>query len=344
MTTQHLVYYKSAIKVNQLHTSRRRGHWFKGLLWLIASIVCLILLGFWSEVGYELTNGLGSEDRDSQNHVVSRTRRSLDTLSDQVHTARRTLWKPSLNTTWQIVLNNPIKLAYNASHTVPDVDVFDIDLFDNSKETIWKLHGLHKKVICYFSAGTYEDWRPDAEQFKKKDLGKSLNDWPGENWLRINSCSVRKIMRARIKLASQKGCDAIDPDNIDGYSNENGLRLTKRDSIRYIRFLAQEAARYKMSCGLKNGGDLISSVLRSTHFAINEQCVQYSECGSYTQFIRKKKPVFHIEYPKTSNKTADFVCNAVKGMKFSTILKDMSLNGWAEYCDGKVVSTPVDTS
>ena len=45
-------------------------------------------------------------------------------------------------------------------------------------------------------------------------------DWMaggGEKWLDLNSENVRRIMSKRIELAAEKGFDAIDPDNIDGY-------------------------------------------------------------------------------------------------------------------------------
>ena len=54
----------------------------------------------------------------------------------------------------------------------------------------------------------------------KDDTGKTF--WAGEKWLNIKNSNpsspdlpnVWKITRQRIKLASEKGCDAIDPDNM----------------------------------------------------------------------------------------------------------------------------------
>ena len=63
-------------------------------------------------------------------------------------------------------------------------------------------------------AGTVEDWRSDAKDFPAGDVGKVLPEWPNERWIRSGSTKVRDIMAKRIKLAGDKGCDAIDPDNI----------------------------------------------------------------------------------------------------------------------------------
>jgi len=52
---------------------------------------------------------------------------------------------------WQIELTGAV------TDTNIPVDVFDIDLFNSSTSTITTLHTLGKKVICYFSAGSYED-------------------------------------------------------------------------------------------------------------------------------------------------------------------------------------------
>lgn len=65
-----------------------------------------------------------------------------------------TIWQPAVNSTWQIVLEEPLELSSNAKSVSPDVDVYDIDLFTNSKDTISTLQRLGKKVICYFSAGS----------------------------------------------------------------------------------------------------------------------------------------------------------------------------------------------
>jgi len=99
-------------------------------------------------------------------------------------------------------------------------------------------------VICYFSAGSYEDFRPDISQFDKAtDLGKPLVGWPGEWWLQANSANVRKIMTARLDLAVTKGCDGIDPDNIDAYNNDNGLDLQNTDAVDYVHLLPTQLMR-----------------------------------------------------------------------------------------------------
>jgi hypothetical protein len=169
--------------------------------------------------------GLGLRDNDSSDDTIPQTSSPPSTLPTNSSTPGN-LWQPAVESSWQIVLIQPLALNSTATSTTPNVDIFDIDLFDNPKSTFDQLHKLGKKAICYFSAGSLEPNRPDSGSFKASDKGKELDGWPGEYWLDLNSTNVREIMSQRIQLAAQKGCDAIDPDNIDGYvsrSNQSTL-------------------------------------------------------------------------------------------------------------------------
>ncbi|PNY25531.1 Uncharacterized protein TCAP_04534 [Tolypocladium capitatum] len=259
---------------------------------------------------------------------------------DRVHyrrdvSRRASAWQPKTGTTWQINIRDQLDLS-NGNIT-PPVEVFDIDMFSNNAETVKTLHDAGKKVVCYFSAGSYENWRPDKDQFNQADLGNGLVGWPGENWLNISSQNVRNIMAQRIKLAADRGCDAIDPDNVDGYGNDNGLGLTADDSISFVKFLAGEAAKYNMATGLKNAGDILPSVLDVVNFSVVESCVQFQECHIYSPIIQAGKPIFHIEYPDSApnmdDAAVDNLCNSRGQDGCSTVMKLTNLNAWVEYCD-----------
>jgi hypothetical protein len=124
------------------------------------------------------------------------------------------LWQPAVGTKWQIIISNNISVDLSSPLVPTDTPIWDIDLFNTPTDVISGLKSQGAKVICYFSAGTGEDWRPDYNQFKPSDLGQQLGCWPGERYLNINSPTVWTVMANRIKLASDKGCDALDPDNM----------------------------------------------------------------------------------------------------------------------------------
>jgi hypothetical protein len=130
----------------------------------------------------------------------------------------REIWEPLVGQQFQIVLSATVDADRRHGAVVPEyVQIFDIDLFDNTINTIRDLKRMGKKVICYFSAGTSETWRPDFKEFQAKHQGAALPMWPGEKWLDIREPAILRIMRARIRYASQKGCDAVDPDNMGMY-------------------------------------------------------------------------------------------------------------------------------
>jgi hypothetical protein len=111
-------------------------------------------------------------------------------------------------------------------------------------------------------------------------------------------------------------------------------------------YLAVKAQNLGLAIGLKNAGAIIPSVMPAVQFAVNEQCVQFSDCPTFSAFHNASKPVFHIEYP--SEVAADFVPNFCKDSGpatgtegFSTVIKNMNLDGWVTYCDGKIETTPM---
>ncbi|KAH7239536.1 glycoside hydrolase superfamily [Fusarium tricinctum] len=316
------------------------GNWPLWKKLVVAGIILIIVIPLSVGLGVGLSRSKGGSHDDTDDDG-NNDDSSGDTPGNAPnHTS---LWQPEVGASWQIILLKPIEV-HTDTKIEPDVEIFDLDLYDNDASTFTALKKLGKKVICYFSAGSYENWRDDKEYFHEADLGKPLDGWPGERWLNVSSPNVRSIMKKRIEMAAKKGCDAIDPDNVDGFQNNNGLKLTQNDTVNFVKFLSETAASFNMSTGLKNAGSVISEVISDVHFSVNEQCVEYSECDTFAPFIDRGKPVFHIEYPKgapgkISTKTVGAICsgkgkaNGSKG--FSTVIKKMNLDTWVEYCDGK---------
>ncbi len=215
--------------------------------------------------------------------------------------------------------------------------VYDVDLFDTPESQIKELEEEGKKVICYFSAGTYENWRPDADQFPKEALGKEVDGWEGERWLDIRNQKVRQIMAERIKLAKEKGCDGIDPDNIDVYQQDSGFNLTEEDAINYAEFLSQKARQLGLWIGLKNSGYLIPKVKEDFNFEIAEECFHYNECDLYKPFVEEGKPVFDIEYDSRylNNENAfKELCQKAEKIGIRVIVAPEELDGsFVKSCD-----------
>lgn len=118
-----------------------------------------------------------------------------------------------------------------------------------------------------------------------------------------------------------------------------------------MKFLSAEAKKYNMATGLKNAGDIVSSVLPYVAFSVNEQCTEYSECESFAPFIKAGKPVFHIEYPSGAPKVKEAdrktICStkgkAIGTDGFSTVIKKLNLDGWVMYCPKTTYQTTLES-
>ncbi|OAG10561.1 uncharacterized protein CC84DRAFT_1161482 [Paraphaeosphaeria sporulosa] len=254
---------------------------------------------------------------------------SVGLAAGHPHPQRREVAAFPAGASWDIILNKgSTNLDDLASTASAEVTAIDIDLFDNEASTISALKDQNKQVICYFSAGSREDWREDANKFNADDYGQGLEGWAGENWVNVKSDNVRAIMKTRIELAAQKGCTAVDPDNVDGFNdNQDGFGLDQSAYADYVKFLASTAAANNLAIGLKNALDLIPDVVDVIQFAVNEQCHEYDECDKYKPLTEANKAVFNIEYGGNA-------CNSPAGVNLSILIKneDQSLNALGGAC------------
>jgi glycosyl hydrolase family 114 len=242
-------------------------------------------------------------------------------------------WRPHVKASWQIELSSV------PSPPFARVAVIESDGFDTPASVVTALHRSHpgRGAVCYIDAGTWEDWRPDAGRFPKDLLGKNDGGWPGERWLDIARIggALGQVMRARAAMCKDKGFDAVDFDNVDGYSNDTGFSLTAGQQLRYDVFLANTAHRLGLSVALKNDLPQIPVLVRYFDFAVSEQCFQYHEClssqnGGYglDEFTRAHKAVFEIEY---SLERSQF-CPAAIRDHFNAMRKHLSLGPWRQPC------------
>ena len=229
-------------------------------------------------------------------------------------------WIPTKGTSFQIQFSGTLDTSVSA-------EVYDLDGFDTPASTVAGLHSQGRKVVCYLSAGSAEDWRPDFPQFPAAVKGNGLDGWPGETWLDIRDrATLGPIMAARMDLCRDKGFDAVDPDNVDGYTNATGFPLTATDQLAYNRLLADLAHERGLSIGLKNDLDQIPQLVTSFDFAINEQCTEFDECHLLDPFTDAGKAVFQLEY--TQPKSA-FCPDAVASGR-TAMRKNLSLNAFRD--------------
>lgn len=269
-----------------------------------------------------------------------------------------TWWRPTAERPLALhwVLDGPLNIT-NAkqmglrdfnSNVLPEPDVYDIDGEYNTRATVNYLQNKGKKVICYFDAGVYEDYRSDAYRFQQLSpqiWGAADEPWDGSYWLDIRRVSeLEPIMKDRMQMCKDKGFDAIEPDEIDGWENANGFAntpytnaegvthygITHQDQLIYNKALAQWAHELGMSIGQK--GDIIQTRDLVDHFdwTLNEECFQYNECTNpYDPNLRRtvlglqlytqaNKAVFVAEYKAYTATKWSQICTTSKNNKFNT--------------------------
>lgn len=246
----------------------------------------------------------------------------------QIEPAAGAIWIPPISTAWQWQLTGTIDQSVN-------VPMYDTDLFDTSASVVASLHAVGRKVVCYISAGTYENWRPDASQFPQSVLGSS-NGWPGEKWLDIRRIDLLgPIMEARMDLCRQKAFDALEPDNIDGYSNNTGFPLTAQDQLTYNIWLTNAAHARGLSIGLKNDLDQVQQLVGNFDWALNEQCFEYNECNLLKPFTSAGKAVFVVEY----NLATSVFCPKAVTLSFNAMKKNLNLDASRTACPPPATQT-----
>lgn len=232
-------------------------------------------------------------------------------------------WRPSPGVTWQWQLDGTLDTTLN-------VQMYDIDMFTNDASTIALLQSRGVVVICYVDVGTWESGRPDSADFPAAILGSADPDGTDEYWLDIRSSTVQQIMQQRFMLAQQKGCNGIEPDNVDGYENDTGFPLTGADQITYDTWVANAVHTLGMSVALKNDVDQIPQLEPFFDFELDEQCFDYSECNTLLPFIQANKAALEVEYGDAG--LASTICPQANSLKLDTIIKDLDLDAWRVSC------------
>lgn len=227
-------------------------------------------------------------------------------------------WRPAPGEAWQWQLDTPVD-------TSVDVPVYDIDGFENPAAVVERLYRAGRKVVCYLSVGSAEDFRPDAARFPAELLGRP-NGWRGERWLDIRRRDVLEpIMADRIKMCAGKGFDAVEADLVESYAEDTGFPITAGDQLAYNRMIANLAHSYGLSIGLKNDLGQARHLVRYFDFAVNEECAEYGECARLAPFVAAGKAVLHVEYALPLNR----FCGR-RG--FSSMRKRPGLDAWREAC------------
>jgi len=227
------------------------------------------------------------------------------------------------DTTWNWQLNGVLD-------TTVEADVYVVDMFaELDAAFIDGLHQQNREVICYFSVGTMEPWRPDADLFDGIPLGNPHSEkFNNEFWVDITDQRIVKLMVNRMDMAAALGCDGVELDNVDAFVNDTGFVLTQQDALVFIRVLANEAHKRDLAVALKNNVELVPQAVEYFDLLINEECFQWNECEGYRAMIEAGKPVFNAEYqPLDDQARRSEICATANSYGFQTMFLPLELDG-----------------
>lgn len=197
-------------------------------------------------------------------------------------------------TTWQLVLGS------DTPTLDPGARVYDVDA-EVDPAVLESLRGPDGQtvVICYFSMGTWEDWRSDAGDLPQQAIGEALPQWPGEYYVDLRDLeSLMPWWEARLLAAKQAGCDAVDPDNLDAYANNSGFDQSANDAVAAFTALADAAHSHGLAVGQKNAPELVPELVGLADFAVVEECFEQGFCDDFAPYVEAGKAVLAVEYPQ----------------------------------------------
>ena len=224
-----------------------------------------------------------------------------------------------------------MRLQYQISGTLElevAADVYVIDLFDTRREQVAALHASGRVALAYFSAGSFEPWRADADDFPAAALGESLQGYPDERWLDPRSAQVRALMRARMVQARDKGFDGVLPGSLGAYRAASSFPLSEANQLDYDAFLAREARALGLTCGLSGDFALAAGLEPVYDWAIGFGCLAADDCERLTPFVERGKAVFDLE---TSGEPGA-LCPRAQALGISAAWKRASYDAWSAGC------------
>lgn len=230
---------------------------------------------------------------------------------------------PAMDVSWNARLDDAVDIDEPAQ-------LFYLDVDWQPESDLAALRAAGRHYLCYLSAGTYEEFRQDKDEFPEAVIGNALLDFPNERWLDVRSTAVREIMARRIQNLAAKGCAGVPPSSLAVHAADTGFDLSPTDALDYARWFAERIHSVGMSAGLSGSPELTSELWPTFDFGLAIGCLERSQCREFEVFTRAGKPVLHIEFGDAAS--APGICNAAEVLGFYPLITDPSFNGQSVRC------------
>ncbi len=232
------------------------------------------------------------------------------------------VWRPSPELTWQIQLTGEVDTSL-------DVELYDVDLAV-PEASLLELESAGRRIACFFSAGSLEPWREDADQFPDEAVGNPMQLYPTEHWLDVTNSQVKTLMIERLSTAQSQGCDAVQPSNLDGYVEDNGFGLTSEDYLAFALELAQAAHQRGLAFAWSSDPMLLNALGNQVDFALVTSCIDEGTCDAWAPLSDAGKAVLNVEFGDEDS--ADTICAAATEAGINTIIKNSDFDEFRLAC------------
>jgi hypothetical protein len=234
----------------------------------------------------------------------------------------------------------PVSAAYPAPGSA---NIWDTDLFEDSNTSsgqkegiptgpspvVEAIHAAGHYSICYVEAGAFQTGFPDDADYAPADYGNKakqyrMQGYPNEWWLDISgfrnyvagepstltgaAVNIAAALGERFSWCATEGHDAVEPDDLDGYTNNSasgakggGWGLTQADSAGFERWIAYTVHADGLAVLQKNDTANANADEPLFDGVLSEQCNQYHDpCagpgGDWDAYLNAGKPVLNAEY------------------------------------------------
>jgi hypothetical protein len=230
---------------------------------------------------------------------------------------------PPADASWQTRLDDAVDVGLEA-------DFFYLDADLQNPADLEELHAQGRHYLCYLSAGSWESFRPDRDDFPERVLGNPLQNFPSERWLDVRDPAVRELMARRVIALAELGCDGIPPSSLSVHAADTGFDLTLNDALDYARWLAERIHASGMSAGLAAPAEMTAELWPSFEFALAVDCLARNQCSDFQVFVDAGKPVLHVEFG--DEQSAPTLCRNTERLGFNALITSPGFNRTALRC------------
>jgi hypothetical protein len=260
--------------------------------------------------------------------------------------------------------------ATSAPYPAPgSANIWDTDLFQDSNRpdagiptgqspVVRAIHAAGHYSICYVEAGAYQVGFPDNSNFARTDYGAvgdtatQMQGYSDEYWFNLTgfrnyvagkpntltgaAVNIAAGLDRRFGWCKLEGQDAVEPDDLDGYTNKSTSGatpwgMTQADSAGFERWLAYDIHAHGLAAFQKNDPANEPADARLFDGMIIEECNYYDDpCsgpgGDASAYLAAHKPVLNAEYTSDGEATRKF-CSTDNAAGITGALFDVDLDG-----------------